>query len=42
MEILKGACAGTIESSDAYVEIEPNSELNIQIESIVKNSSEIK
>lgn len=36
MEILKGACAGTIESSDAYVEIEPNSELNIQIESIVK------
>ena len=36
MEILKGACAGTIESSDAYVEIEPSSELNIQIESIVK------
>ena len=34
----EGACAGTIESSDAYVGIEPNSELNIQIESIVKNS----
>ena len=32
----EGACAGTIESSDAYVGIEPNSELNIQIESIVK------
>ena len=31
MEILKGACAGTIESSDAYVEIGPNSELNIAV-----------
>lgn len=36
MEILRSACAGTIESSDAYVEIEPGSELSIQIESIVK------
>jgi citrate lyase gamma subunit len=31
MEILKGACAGTIDSSDAHVEIEPNSELNIAV-----------
>ena len=37
MEILKSASAGTIESSDAYVEIEPKeSGLDIQIESVVK------
>ncbi|MBE6959056.1 MAG: citrate lyase acyl carrier protein [Ruminococcaceae bacterium] len=37
MEILKRASAGTMESSDAYVEIEPASNgLNIQLESVVK------
>ena len=36
MEILKSASAGTMESSDAYVEIEPGDALSIQIESIVK------
>ncbi len=37
MEILKSASAGTIESSDAYVEIEPKKDgLDIQIESVVK------
>jgi len=37
MEILKSASAGTIESSDAYVEIEPKEDgLDIQIESVVK------
>ena len=37
MEILKRATAGTMESSDAYVEIEPKeSGLDIQIESVVK------
>ena len=37
MEILKSASAGTIESSDAYVEIEPKEGgLDIQIESVVK------
>lgn len=36
MEILKSAYAGTMESSDAYVEIEPATGLDIQIESIVK------
>lgn len=37
MEILKAASAGTIESSDAYVEIEPKEGiLDIQIESVVK------
>lgn len=36
MDILKSASAGTMESSDAYVEIEPCDELNIQIESVVK------
>ena len=35
MDILKRASAGTMESSDAYVEIEPAKELNIEIESIV-------
>ena len=36
MEILKSASAGTMESSDAYVEIEPGAAVSIQIESIVK------
>lgn len=37
MEIIKSASAGTIESSDAYVEIAPNGDgLEIQIESVVK------
>ena len=37
MEILKSASAGTIESSDTYVEIAPNqSGLEVQIESVVK------
>lgn len=36
MEILKRASAGTMESSDAYVEIEPGQNgLNIQLESVV-------
>ncbi len=35
MEILKRASAGTMESSDAYVEIEPGSGLNIRLESVV-------
>lgn len=38
MEILKSACAGTMESSDAYVEIEPSSGgLDISLESVVEN-----
>lgn len=35
MEIVKNAVAGTMESSDAYVEIEPAKGLNIQLESVV-------
>ena len=36
MEIKKLATAGTMESSDAYVEIEPgNSGINIHLESVV-------
>lgn len=35
MEIVKNAVAGTMESSDAYVEIEPAKSLNIQLESVV-------
>ena len=38
MEILKRASAGTMESSDAYVEIEPGKDgLDIQLESVVLN-----
>ena len=38
MEILKRASAGTMESSDAYVEIEPGKNgLDIQLESVVLN-----
>ena len=36
MDILKRASAGTMESSDAYVEIEPSETLNVEIESVVK------
>ena len=35
MEILKRASAGTMESSDAYVEIEPSDKLDVSIESVV-------
>lgn len=37
MEILKSASAGTMESSDVYVQIEPAQDLNIQLESVVYN-----
>ena len=36
MEILKNASAGTMESSDAYVEIEPADGLQVQLESVVQ------
>lgn len=36
MDIVKCASAGTMESSDAYVEIEPAEALEIQLESVVK------
>ena len=36
MEILKNASAGTMESSDVYVEIEPAQKLSIGLESVVK------
>lgn len=37
MKISKNAVAGTMESSDAYVEIEPGKgQLNIDVESVVK------
>ncbi len=36
MDIVKSACAGTMESSDAYVEIEPSEGLDIQLESVVQ------
>ena len=35
MELIKSAVAGTMESSDAYVEIEPAQGLEIQLESVV-------
>ena len=35
MEIIKTASAGTMESSDVYVEIEPAEGLQIQVESVV-------
>jgi len=36
MEIVKNASAGTMESSDVYVEIEPgNSGIQLQLESVV-------
>ena len=36
MEIKKNASAGTMESSDVYVEIEPADSLEIQLESVVQ------
>ena len=35
MDIIKRASAGTMESSDAYVEVEPACGLQIQVESVV-------
>lgn len=35
MEIVKNASAGTMESSDVYVEIEPADAMNVQLESVV-------
>ena len=35
MDIIKRAFAGTMESSDVYVEIEPADGLQIQVESVV-------
>ena len=35
MEIKKSAVAGTMESSDVYVEIEPAQQLELQLESVV-------
>ena len=35
MQIVKPAAAGTMESSDAYVEIEPSETLQVQLESVV-------
>jgi len=35
-EIIKMASAGTMESSDAYVEISPSSAVQVEIESVVK------
>ena len=37
MKILKNASAGTMESSDVYVQIEPGKGLDIQLESVVLN-----
>ena len=36
MDIIKSASAGTMESSDAYVEIEPGRGVNIALESVVQ------
>lgn len=36
MDILKNASAGTMESSDAYVEIEPAETLSVELESVVQ------
>ena len=37
MEIKKCACSGTLESSDAYIEIEPsNSGISVELESVVE------
>ena len=38
MKIIKSASAGTLESSDAYVEIEPAKDgIQLQVESVVMN-----
>ena len=39
MEIKKAAVAGTMESSDVYVEIKPASDIAVQIESVVAHVS---
>lgn len=36
MDIVKSASAGTMESSDVYVEIEPADTLEVQLESVVQ------
>ena len=36
MKIVKCASAGTMESSDAYVEIEPADKVSVQLESVVQ------
>ena len=36
MEIVRSASAGTMESSDVYVEIEPAQGLEVQLESVVQ------
>ena len=36
MKIVKSASAGTMESSDVYVEIKPAQQLDIQLESVVQ------
>lgn len=36
MQIVRNASAGTMESSDAYVEIEPAQNLQVQLESVVQ------
>ena len=36
MQILKNASAGTMESSDVYVEIEPGCGVTVELESVVK------
>lgn len=36
MEIIKSVSAGTMESSDAYVEIEPSQILQVELESVVQ------
>ena len=35
-EIVKKAWAGTLESSDAYVEVEPAQELTVELQSVVQ------
>ena len=35
MKIVKNAVAGTLESSDAYVQVEPNNGIEIVLESVV-------
>ena len=37
MKILKKTTAGTMESSDAYIEIEPCDTVEIELSSVVKN-----
>ena len=36
MDIVKNSFAGTMESSDAYVEVQPSQQMQIQLESVVK------